>query len=154
MNESKRLTHYMTVSPITFRHNLRLPTATAHAQARRVRRDLLVLHHFFPLLQGTIAPRALSTCLWASGESCEATKKYERPVPSTRRPSLASLFDVGLLVVSRPILLTVRPRRARINLGFSCPAALGRQPNENFCPILCNAVSFHDYEISVCPTAR
>ena len=26
MNVSKRLTHYMTVSPITFRHNLRLST--------------------------------------------------------------------------------------------------------------------------------
>ena len=42
MNESKRLTHDMTVSPIAFRHNLRLPTAPAQAQARGVRPDLLV----------------------------------------------------------------------------------------------------------------
>ena len=33
----------MTVSPIGFRHNLRLLTAPAHAQARGVRPDLLVL---------------------------------------------------------------------------------------------------------------
>ena len=37
MNESKRLTHYMTVSPIAFRHNLRLSAAPAHAQARGIR---------------------------------------------------------------------------------------------------------------------
>jgi hypothetical protein len=42
-NASKTLTHYMAVSPIAFRHNLRLPAAPAHAQARGVRPDLLVL---------------------------------------------------------------------------------------------------------------
>ena len=40
----------MAVSPIAFRHNLRLPTAVAHAQAWGVRPDLHVLHHFFPLV--------------------------------------------------------------------------------------------------------
>jgi hypothetical protein len=34
MNKSKRLTHYMTVSPIAFRHNLRLSPTPAHAQPR------------------------------------------------------------------------------------------------------------------------
>src|SRR5262249_29356630 len=43
MNESKRLAHQMAVSPIAFRHNLRLSPAPAHAQAREVRPDLLVL---------------------------------------------------------------------------------------------------------------
>jgi hypothetical protein len=43
MNESKRLTQYMIVSPIAFCHNLRLAPAPAHAQARGVRPDLLVL---------------------------------------------------------------------------------------------------------------
>jgi len=33
----------MTVLPIAFRHNLRLSPAPAHAQARGVRTDLLVL---------------------------------------------------------------------------------------------------------------
>jgi len=44
MNVSKRLAHHMmTVSPIAFCRNLRLSTAPAHAQARGVRPDLLVL---------------------------------------------------------------------------------------------------------------
>jgi len=43
MNESKRLTHYMTVSSIAFRRNLRLSPAPAHAQARGIWPDLLVL---------------------------------------------------------------------------------------------------------------
>src|SRR5215831_16423594 len=37
MNKSKRLTHYVTVSPIAFRHNLRLSPAPAHAQPRGIR---------------------------------------------------------------------------------------------------------------------
>jgi len=57
MNVSKGLTHYMTVSPIAFCRNLRLSPAPAHAQARGVRPDLLVLHRFFPLLQSTLTPR-------------------------------------------------------------------------------------------------
>ena len=37
MNESKALTHNMTVSPVAFRDNLRLSAAPAHAQARGIR---------------------------------------------------------------------------------------------------------------------
>ena len=44
MNESKRPTQHMTVSPIAFRHSLRFPTAPTHAQARGVRPYLLVFH--------------------------------------------------------------------------------------------------------------
>jgi hypothetical protein len=47
MNKSKRLTHYMTVSPIAFRHNLRLSPTPAHAQPRGIRtyrREPLVFH--------------------------------------------------------------------------------------------------------------
>ena len=47
MNESKGLTHYMTVSSIAFRHNLRLPPATAHARARGVRPEALCLRRAF-----------------------------------------------------------------------------------------------------------
>jgi hypothetical protein len=43
MNVPKRLTHHMTVSPIGFCRNLRLSPAPAHAQAREIRPDLLVL---------------------------------------------------------------------------------------------------------------
>jgi hypothetical protein len=43
MNKAKRLTHYMTVSPVAFRHNLRLSPASAHAQAGWIRPYLLVL---------------------------------------------------------------------------------------------------------------
>jgi len=46
MDETKRLTHYMTVSHIAFCRNLRLPTAPAHAQARGIRPYLLVFHRF------------------------------------------------------------------------------------------------------------
>jgi hypothetical protein len=47
MNKSKRLTHYMTVSPIAFRHNLRLSPTPAHAQPRGIRtyrREPLAFH--------------------------------------------------------------------------------------------------------------
>src|SRR5215467_5440500 len=47
MNKSKRLTHYMTVSPIAFRHNLRLSPTPTHAQPRGIRayrREPLVFH--------------------------------------------------------------------------------------------------------------
>ena len=49
MDEAKKLTHYMTVSPIAFCRNLRLPTAPAHAQARGIRPyrpNLLAFHRF------------------------------------------------------------------------------------------------------------
>jgi len=52
MNKSKRLTHYMTVSPIAFRHNLRLSPTPAHAQPRGIRtyrREPLVFHGVLPL---------------------------------------------------------------------------------------------------------
>ena len=51
MNKSKWLTHYMTVSPIAFRHNLRLSPTTAHAQPRGIRtyrREPLVFHGVLP----------------------------------------------------------------------------------------------------------
>jgi hypothetical protein len=50
MNKSKRLAHYMTVSPIAFCHNLCLPPAPAHAQARGVRPYLLVFHRYLPAM--------------------------------------------------------------------------------------------------------
>jgi hypothetical protein len=52
MNKSKKLTHYMTVSAIAFRHNLRLSPAPAHAQPRGIRtyrREPLVFHGVLPL---------------------------------------------------------------------------------------------------------
>jgi hypothetical protein len=52
MNESKRLTHYMTVSAIGFHHNLRLSTAPAHAQARGIRTYLLCRRDHQPELSG------------------------------------------------------------------------------------------------------
>jgi hypothetical protein len=49
MDEAKRLTHYMTVSPIAFRSNLCLSPTSAHTQARGIRPYrpyLLVVHRF------------------------------------------------------------------------------------------------------------
>jgi hypothetical protein len=57
MNKSKRLTHYMTVSPIAFRHNLRLSPTPAHAQPRGIRtyrREPLVFHGVLPLKRPSI----------------------------------------------------------------------------------------------------
>ena len=56
MNKSKRLTHYMAVSAIAFRHNLRLSPTPAHAQPRGIRRESLVFHRVLPLKSPSRVP--------------------------------------------------------------------------------------------------
>jgi hypothetical protein len=74
MNESKRLTHYMTVSSIAFRRNLRLSPAPAHAQAHGIRLHrlyLLVFHRRNDLnrfLRSVLHPRLpRNNCFGAAG---------------------------------------------------------------------------------------
>ena len=77
MNESERLTHYMTVSAITFRHNLCLPTAPAHAQARGVR----PYRHYLPV--------------------CHRVSRYELTMSDQTRPVLFVAGSPVLVIDSR-----------------------------------------------------
>jgi len=47
----------MAVSPIAFRHNLRLPAAAAHAQASGLARPACLASLISACYKGTIAPR-------------------------------------------------------------------------------------------------
>jgi hypothetical protein len=70
MNESKALTHNMTVSPVAFRDNLRLSPAPAHTQTREVGPSCLSVSAICVIWRrrSSIA-RMPSGCNWTTGKT-------------------------------------------------------------------------------------